>query len=95
LGQSAPNPVLSGLRYFKDEYEEHLFDRNCHAGVCNELLTFTIIAENCSGCGLCARKCPSEAIIGDKKQPHTIIQAKCIKCGMCVETCRFDAISTN
>lgn len=95
LGQSAPNPVLSGLRYFKDEYEEHLFDRKCHAGVCNELLTFTVIAENCSGCGLCARKCPSEAIIGDKKQPHTIIQAKCIKCGMCVETCRFDAISTN
>ena len=95
LGQSAPNPVLSGLRYFKDEYEEHLFDRKCTAGVCNELLTFTVIADNCSGCGLCARKCPSEAIIGDKKQPHTIIQAKCIKCGMCVETCRFDAISTN
>lgn len=92
LGQSAPNPVLSGLRYFKEEYDEHIFDRTCSAGVCKELLTFTINTDACSGCGLCARKCSVDAIIGDKKQPHHIIESKCIKCGMCVETCRFDAI---
>jgi len=95
LGQSAPNPVLSGLHYFKDEYDEHIFDRKCSAGVCKELLTFTINQETCTGCGLCARKCSAEAIIGDKKQPHLIIESKCIKCGMCVETCRFDAIIVN
>lgn len=95
LGQSAPNPVLSGLRYFKDEYEEHLFDRKCKSGVCKELLTFSIKSELCNGCGLCARKCSVNAIVGDKKQPHHIVEATCIKCGMCVETCRFDAITAN
>ncbi len=95
LGQSAPNPVLSGLRYFKDEYEEHLFDRKCRAHVCKDLLTYSIDNSACSGCGLCARKCPSGAIIGDKKQPHYIVEVNCIKCGMCVETCRFDAIKVN
>ncbi len=92
LGQSAPNPVLSGLHYFKEEYEAHIFDRKCPAGVCKELLTYSIDPDMCSGCGLCARKCSSEAIIGEKKQPHYIVESKCIKCGMCVETCRFDAI---
>ncbi len=92
LGQTAPNPVLSGLRYFKEEYDEHIFERRCDAGVCKELLTFSIDTDACSGCGLCARKCSSDAIIGEKKQPHYIVESKCIKCGMCVETCRFDAI---
>ena len=95
LGQSAPNPVLSGLHYFKDEYEEHIFERKCKSKVCKELLTFTIDPEACTGCGLCVRSCSADAIIGEKKEPHQIIEAKCIKCGMCVETCRFDAINVN
>ncbi len=95
LGQSAPNPVLSGLRYFREEYEEHLFERKCRAKVCKELLTYEIDPEVCTGCGICLRKCPAEAIIGEKKQPHQIIQIKCTKCGMCFESCRFDAIKVN
>lgn len=95
LGQSAPNPVLSGLQYFKEEYEEHIFERKCNAKVCKELLTYSIDPEKCNGCGLCARVCSAEAIAGNKKQPHLVVEAKCIKCGMCVETCRFDAIIVN
>ena len=95
LGQSAPNPVLSGLRYFKEEYEEHLYERKCSAGVCKELLTFTIDNEKCTGCGLCLRKCAAEAIVGEKGEAHYIIDEKCIKCGMCYENCRFDAININ
>jgi NADH:ubiquinone oxidoreductase subunit F (NADH-binding)/Pyruvate/2-oxoacid:ferredoxin oxidoreductase delta subunit/(2Fe-2S) ferredoxin len=95
LGQSSPNPILSGLRYFRDEYEAHLYERNCPAGVCKDLLTYKINQEICSGCGLCARKCPSGAIIGEKKEPHQIIEAQCVKCGMCVETCRLEAITVN
>lgn len=95
LGQTAPNPILSGLRYFRDEYEEHLYERHCKAGVCKELLTYIIDNDLCSGCGLCAKKCSVEAIVGDKKMPHYIVQEKCIKCGMCVETCRFEAITVN
>ena len=95
LGQSAPNPVLSGLRYFREEYEEHLYERKCEAKVCKPLLTYEIDNELCEGCGLCLKKCASEAILGEKKMPHYIVQEKCIKCGMCVETCRFNAIITN
>lgn len=95
LGQSAPNPVLSGLKYFREEYEEHLFERRCEAKVCKEILTYEIDPELCNGCGLCLRKCPVEAILGEKKQPHQIIEVKCSKCGMCFESCRFKAISVN
>lgn len=95
LGQSAPNPVLSGLRYFRHEYEEHLYDRKCSSGVCKELLTFTIDNEICSGCGLCVKKCAVDAIVGEKGQAHYILDNKCVKCGMCYETCRFDAININ
>ena len=95
LGQSAPNPVLSGLQYFREEYESHIYDRVCESHVCKELLTYKIETDLCSGCGLCERKCPNEAIVGEKKHPHFIIESKCIKCGMCVDTCRFDAISVN
>lgn len=95
LGQSAPNPVLSGLRYFRHEYEEHLYDRKCSSGVCKELLTFSINNEICSGCGLCVKKCSVEAIVGEKGQAHYILDNKCIKCGMCFEICRFNAININ
>ncbi len=95
LGQSAPNPILSGLRYFKEEYEEHLYERKCSSKVCKPLLTYVIDNETCEGCGLCAKKCAAEAIVGDKKMPHYIVQEKCVKCGMCVETCRFGSILIN
>jgi len=92
LGQTAPNPVLSTLRWFRDEYEAHIYERRCPAGVCTELLTYRIDAEKCRGCTLCAKKCPSGAILGAPKSPHYIIPDKCIGCGTCVEVCRFDAV---
>ncbi len=92
LGQTAPNPVLSTLRYFKDEYIAHIVDKKCPAGVCKDLLSYTIIAEKCKGCTACARVCPAGAISGELKQPHTIDTSKCIKCGACVEKCKFGAI---
>jgi NAD-dependent dihydropyrimidine dehydrogenase PreA subunit len=95
LGQSAPNPILSGLRYFKDEWETHLYGRECPAGVCKELLTYTIDNSICTGCGVCVRKCAVDAIMGEKNQAHYIIEDKCIKCGMCLESCRFQAINVN
>jgi ferredoxin len=92
LGQSAPNPVLSTLRWFRDEYEAHVFERSCPAHACGELLTYTIDPEHCKGCTLCARECPTNAISGDKKQPHAIDQDKCIACGTCVTKCRFGGV---
>ncbi len=92
LGQTAPNPVLSTLKYFRDEYIAHVKDKKCPAGVCKNLLNFTIIADKCKGCSACARKCPVGAITGEIKSPFTIDPAKCIKCGACIETCKFDAI---
>jgi len=93
LGGSAPNPVLSTLKYFRDEYEAHIFDKKCPAGVCKELFYYEIDEENCNGCHLCFLKCPQEAISGEKKQLHTIEQEKCIKCSICYESCKFDAIA--
>lgn len=92
LGQTAPNPVLTTLRYFRDEYTAHIMDRKCPAKVCRELLTYTIDPELCNGCGRCARRCPVEAIKGAKKEPHVIDQEKCIKCGNCFDACNFDAV---
>ena len=93
LGQTAPNPVLSTLRFFKDEYLAHVTDKKCVAGVCKSLLSFVIDEDKCKGCTLCARICPSNAIIGKVKEKHIIDQSKCLKCGACIEKCKFGAIS--
>jgi NADH:ubiquinone oxidoreductase subunit F (NADH-binding)/(2Fe-2S) ferredoxin len=92
LGQTAPNPVLSTIRYFREEYEAHIQDSRCPAHVCKPLIEFSIDAEKCTGCGRCLRNCPTEAISGAKKEPHIIDQEKCIKCGSCHELCKFDAV---
>ncbi len=92
LGQTAPNPVLSTLRWFRDEYEAHIYERHCPAGACKELLTYTIKADMCKGCTLCAKKCPVDAIMGAPKSPHYIIPDKCIACGTCAEVCKFKAV---
>lgn len=92
LGQTAPNPVLSTLRYFRDEYITHVKDKRCPAGVCKDLLSYKINPDKCKGCTLCARVCPNDAIAGKVKEVHMIMQDKCIKCGACMAKCRFDAI---
>ena len=92
LGQTAPNPVLSTLRYFRHEYEAHIKDKKCPAGVCKNLLTYNIDPDKCKGCTACARQCPVGAISGNVKEPHVIDQSKCIKCGACMSTCKFGAI---
>ena len=92
LGQTAPNPVLSTLHYFRDEYIAHIVDKKCPAGVCKDLLVYKIDPDKCKGCTLCARTCPNDAVIGKVKEPHTIDPNKCVKCGACMEKCRFGAI---
>jgi NADH-quinone oxidoreductase subunit F len=92
LGQTAANPVLSTIRYFRDEYEAHIRDKKCPAGVCKELIQYSIVKENCTGCLACLKVCPQEAISGELKKVHVLDQTKCIKCGACYEACNFDAI---
>ncbi len=92
LGQTAPNPVLATLKFFRDEYIAHVVDKTCPAGVCKKLVKYEIVADACKGCTLCARKCPVGAISGTVKNPHTIDANKCIKCGVCIDSCKFSAI---
>jgi len=92
LGQTAPNPVLSTLKWFKDEYEAHVFDRKCLSGVCQNLKEYKIEVDKCTGCTVCTKKCPVNAIVGSRKTPHFIVEDKCIGCGACYEACKFDAI---
>jgi len=92
LGQTASNPVLSTIRYFKDEYGAHL-DKKCPAGVCKALIEYFIHEDKCNGCGLCRKNCPQNAIVGELKKPHVILSEKCIKCGICRESCKFEAVA--
>ena len=93
LGQSAANPVLSMLKYFKDEVVEHVVDKKCRAGKCTKMLNYSIDPAKCKGCTMCARQCPAKAISGSVKNPHVIDTSKCVKCGACMNTCKFGAIS--
>ncbi len=92
LGKTAPNPVLSTLRYFREEYQTHILEHRCPAGVCRELTEFYIDAEKCTGCTLCAKNCPVGGVVGEPKNPHVILQDKCIRCGECINNCKFDAV---
>ena len=92
LGNSAPNPVLSTIRYFRDEYVAHIREKRCPAGVCRDLITYSVDPEKCTGCTVCSKVCPTGAAGGERKKVHTIDPAKCTKCGACRESCKFDAI---
>lgn len=92
LGTSAPNPVLTTIFYFRGEYETHIKDKKCPAGVCKALFNYEIDEGACNGCHLCALKCPQEAITGENKKAHRLDQDKCIKCGICYDACKFEAI---
>ena len=93
LGQTAPNPVLSTLNYFRDEYEAHIRDKKCPAKVCKDLLTYSILEAVCTGCGACKRACPSAAISGDKKKPHKLNADLCVRCGACIDVCKFKSVT--
>jgi len=92
LGGTAPNPVLTTMRYFKDEYVAHIRDKKCPAHVCKKLITYKVDAEKCTGCGACLKACPSQAVSGEKKRSHAIDPAKCIRCGACHDACKFNAV---
>lgn len=95
LGRTAPNPVMSTIRFFRDEYEAHIRHQKCPAGKCKDLISYSIIPENCTGCTICALQCPSDAISGEIKKPHEINDEKCIRCGICLDVCRFNAVEVN
>ncbi len=92
LGQTAPNPVLTTIKYFREEYEAHIIDKKCPAKKCSALITYRVVEDKCIGCTLCARNCPTNTIDGNKKEVHFINQEGCIKCSLCFSSCKFDAI---
>ena len=92
LGRTAPNPVMTSIRYFRDEYLAHIVDHKCPAGVCRDLITYRIDPDICNGCTLCAQNCPQACIAGAKKKPHTIDRDACIRCGACMDVCPVDAV---
>ena len=92
LGQSAPNPVLTTVKYYEDEYIAHIKDKKCPAANCGALVTYNVDAQKCTGCTLCAKACPVDAIAGERKQPHVIDHETCVKCGKCITSCNFDAV---
>jgi NADH:ubiquinone oxidoreductase subunit F (NADH-binding) len=93
LGSTAPNPVLTTIRYYRDEYEAHIYKKRCPAKVCKALIVYRVVPEKCTGCQRCVRACPVQAIAGPRSQPHNLDPTKCIKCGACYEVCKFDAIA--
>jgi Na+-translocating ferredoxin:NAD+ oxidoreductase RNF subunit RnfB len=93
LGQTAPNPVLSALRHFREEFEVHIHERRCPTQKCAQLIQYLILEEKCTGCTVCARRCPVACISGERRKPHLIDQLRCIKCGECFNACKFSAIS--
>jgi NADH-quinone oxidoreductase subunit F len=92
LGQTASNPVLSTINYFKEEYIAHIKNKECPAGVCKKFIKFIIDHKKCTGCGLCLKNCPQDAIVGELKKSHSVLQDKCIKCGICMDVCKFNAV---
>ncbi len=92
MGQTAPNPVLSTLKYFREEYISHIVDKKCPAGVCKSLFEFNINPDKCRGCSICSKQCPANAISGKIKEPYVIDKSKCVKCGVCESSCKFEAI---
>lgn len=92
LGNTAPNPILTTIKYFREEYEAHINEKKCPARECKALISYSIIEEKCTGCTLCAKNCPVACIAGEVKKVHTIDQSACIKCGMCLTVCRFNAV---
>jgi NAD-dependent dihydropyrimidine dehydrogenase PreA subunit len=95
LGGSAPNPVLTTVKYFKDEYLVHIEQQRCPAGVCKDLITYHIDSEKCTGCMVCARNCPQKCISGERKNPHQIEAETCIRCGICMDSCKFEAVQVS
>jgi NADH-quinone oxidoreductase subunit F len=93
LGQTAPNPALTTIKYFRDEYEAHIVDKTCPAKKCKALITYEVLADVCTGCTKCTKFCPTGAISGAKKKPHVIDEAKCVRCGLCMDVCKFNSIN--
>jgi NAD-dependent dihydropyrimidine dehydrogenase PreA subunit len=93
LGQAAPNPVISTITHFRAEFDAHIRDKRCPAGICTHLLTYSILADQCVGCGACRRKCPAKCITGEAKKPHVIEPQSCVKCGTCLNVCKFGAVT--